>query len=108
MNTAPKFSLVSPGRPQNENAVHDAQVAVRRAIANGRLLRASCYPCASCTKPARYHHHCSYLPSDYLCVVPLCGRCHRRVHNSQLKLPHLGVVPTHVGMVRIAIAGLPS
>jgi hypothetical protein len=81
----------------------EAQRAVARAREHGELKPASWHKCATCDKQAVQYHHQSYLPADHLCVVPLCHSCHGKAHWKTLNLP-LGVVPTHVGLIRIAIS----
>ncbi len=88
----------------------NAYAAVRKALKTGELLRPSAYPCHVCHQPACDYHHASYRADDVLCVVPLCRKCHRHlrpfsVSGTQIT-PDFGVVPTSVGLVRIAIAGL--
>lgn len=80
-----------------------AQMAVNDAVNNGALPHQSSLKCHGCNKQARDYHHASYHPNDRLCVVPLCRSCHRRVHFGSLNLT-FGVVPTSVGLIRIAIA----
>ncbi len=87
-----------------------AYAAVRKARIAGELLPPSAYPCHVCHEPARDYHHASYRRDDVLCVVPLCRTCHRRLRplripGTQIR-PDFGVVPTAVGLIRIAIAGL--
>lgn len=89
---------------KDEGEILRAGSAVQQQKVRGLMKPATAYPCVNCQKPAVDYHHASYRPDDRLCVVPLCGSCHMRVHKSGLQLPALGVVPTQVGVVRIAIA----
>lgn len=82
-----------------------AQIAVSNAIRTGLLPHSSTQKCHGCDKQGQHYHHESYLPQDRLCVVPLCRSCHQRHHSGRARLT-FGVVPTSVGVVRIAIAGL--
>lgn len=82
--------------------------AVSAAIHRGDMLSASAYLCVVCQKQAEDYHHPSYREEDRLCVIPLCTKCHIRHHRSGLQLPPLGVVPTSVGLIRIAIATSPE
>lgn len=81
-----------------------AHRAVMDAVKVGTLLPAKSYKCHGCDSMAQQYHHESYLPSNRLCVVPLCRKCHRRHHTGRARLA-FGVVPTRVGLIRIAIAG---
>ena len=80
-----------------------AQSVVGAEVQGGRLRPASTYKCHGCDNQAQQYHHESYAPADRLCVVPLCRSCHRLHHNGR-KVLTLGVVPTAVGLIRIAIA----
>lgn len=94
-----------PGRNQRlwRPEVYAAHIAVQAAIKNGQLLPARKFKCHGCDAQATEYHHESYLPEDNLCVVPLDRKCHRRHHTGRKRLT-FGVVPTHVGLIRIAIA----
>lgn len=87
--------------------IYEAHKAVNNAIKEGKLLPASAYKCCACDETAREHHHFSYHPDNYLCVTPLCSKHHRLADRGKLNIP-LGVVPTAVGLVRIAIATQPT
>lgn len=84
-------------------ARYAAQLAVLRAVTKGHLLPAKTHGCHGCNKQAHSYHHESYAPEDRLCVVPLCRSCHRRHHIGTKRLD-FGIVPTSVGLIRIAIA----
>lgn len=81
-----------------------AQIAVANAIGEGKLPPVKDFQCRGCFKQAQHYHHPSYRPSDYLNVVPLCAKCHYLAHRGKLDINFGGVVPTRVGLVRIAIA----
>lgn len=88
----------------NELSREKAQRQVNLAVKAGRLLPIKSRKCHGCDKQAHFYHHQSYRPENSLCVVPLCASCHRLIHTER-KVLNFGVVPTHVGLVRIAIAG---
>jgi hypothetical protein len=54
---------------------HAARLAVKRAVASGRLVST---PCEMCGHPKTEAHHDDY--SKPLAVRWLCCRCHKRVH----------------------------
>lgn len=83
-----------------------AHKAIAKARRNGTLLAASECECHVCHRPAQQWHHPSYDPDDHLCVVPLCRSCHRKIHKGVIA-PIFGIVATPIGILRIAIAGLP-
>lgn len=89
--------------PTDYTAKVMAQYAVADAVKRGVLASAAKLKCAGCDKMADDYHHESYKPSDYFCVVPLCHTCHRCHHTGKRRL-NFGIVPTCVGIVRIAIA----
>lgn len=93
---------------QDIKEIEAAGSAVARLKARKLLKPASAYPCVVCYAQAEDYHHPSYRPDDRYCVIPLCTKCHYHVHRSNLQLPRLGIVPTSVGLVRIAIAGLAT
>lgn len=80
-----------------------ANSAISRAVHRGNMLPAKAYKCAGCNEKAKDFHHASYHKEDWLCVVPLCRSCHQFVHQSDRQIT-FGVVPTAVGLIRIAIA----
>jgi transcriptional regulator with XRE-family HTH domain len=80
-----------------------ARLAVANAINHGKLHPASFYKCHGCDQQAQQWHHESYLPEDRLCVVPLCRSCHSSHHSGRKPLS-FGVVPTQVGLIRLAIS----
>ena len=66
-------------------AQRQAQLAVARAVEEGRLDPPTDHPCLECGAryPAclvEYHHPCGYARPAWLCVVALCRACHRRAH----------------------------
>lgn len=82
-----------------------ARRALSTAVRQGVLRPAKTHKCQACPEQAKHYHHPSYHSNDHLCVVPLCGSCHMKVHRAAMPL-HLGLVPTFTGLIRIAIAGL--
>lgn len=80
--------------------------AVYDEVYRGRMLPPKAHKCHGCNRQAIDHHHASYKEQDRLCVVPLCRSCHTRIHRGTLVLT-FGIVPTAVGLIRIAIAGMP-
>ena len=66
-------------------AQRQAQLAVAKAIEDGRLDPPTDHPCLECGAryPAtlvEYHHVCGYARAAWLCVVALCRRHHRLAH----------------------------
>jgi len=56
--------------------------AVNHAIEAGKMARPDTRLCHSCTKPAQeYHHWRGYDPEHYLDVVPVCKKCHKKIHS---------------------------
>lgn len=56
---------------------HEAHVAVKRAVRNGRITKPDrCARCKCREKIVFQAHHRSYRPEDWLDVIWLCGRCH--------------------------------
>lgn len=64
--------------------------AVGVAIREGRLAPAAGQPCRTCGLAAAVLHHWSYLPADWLDVVPVCHSCHRLIHAGALADPTSG------------------
>lgn len=82
-----------------------AHAAVGTEIRKGRMPHPKTLRCLGCNGQAQLYHHESYRPEDHLRVVPLCRKCHRQHHSGKKPLT-FGVVPTAIGLIRIAIAGL--
>jgi hypothetical protein len=80
-----------------------APYAVKNAVTRGFLPSLKTQQCYGCYAAAQAYHHESYHPFDWLCVVPLCDTCHMRHHKGVKRLT-FGIVPTSVGLIRIAIA----
>jgi hypothetical protein len=82
-----------------------ADKAVQTAKRRGLLPKIDTMYCVECFGPAQQYHHQSYMESDRLCVVPVCISCHVGMN---LRRPdgnrNLGIFPTSLGIVRIAIA----
>lgn len=94
-------TLESFGNWQEHGKAHGA---VAKEIRTGKMPHPTNLKCHGCNKQAQLYHHESYHPDYRLCVTPLCRTCHRRHHTGKRKLT-FGVVPTQVGLIRIAIAG---
>lgn len=59
--------------------------AVQDAIRHGDLPKAQALKCAMCGKPAYdYHHHRGYDEAHHLDVIPLCRKCHVRLHTKEI------------------------
>jgi len=58
-----------------------AKNAVNHAIRAGQLPRPDTLFCKYCYGIAeQYHHHKGYAPKYWLDVVPVCEKCHRKIH----------------------------
>jgi abortive infection bacteriophage resistance protein len=59
-----------------------ARRAVSVAVRAGRLPRISTLKCSNCPKQARdYHHHLGYAFEHWLNVIPVCRKCHKKLHS---------------------------
>lgn len=55
--------------------------AVNNAIRAGKLPRPNTLQCHYCSEQAeQYHHHLGYALEHLLDVVPVCKKCHRKLH----------------------------
>jgi len=61
---------------------HKANFAMNSAIKLGKLPRPDSLQC-SCGEQAEQYHHHSYEPKFWLDVIPVCHKCHTKIH--QLK-----------------------
>lgn len=56
-----------------------AMYAVNNAIASDKLPKANTLQC-SCGKQAQQYHHHNYEPEYWFDIVPVCKKCHRKIH----------------------------
>lgn len=101
--TKQPFTRQVPYMPEQRRL---AKQAVRAAVERGELPPISSQYCAKCFKQARHYHHPSYRNEDRLNVIPLCVSCHGLFHwrGAAIRTERLGVFPTSIGLIRIAIA----
>lgn len=57
-----------------------ATSAIQHAIKNGKLPQQNTLQCHYCPAQAKQYHHPSYAPKHYLNVIPICRKCHRKIH----------------------------
>jgi len=58
-----------------------AKSAVNNAIKCGKLPRPDTLHCSYCPNQAKlYHHHKGYEPKHWLDVIPVCIKCHTKIH----------------------------
>lgn len=62
---------------------HRARALVHHHVKQGNLPSVETFFCSNpnCIQTAKEYHHWSYAPDHKLSVIPLCGQCHRRVHD---------------------------
>ncbi len=73
-NSSANYRLLHP-------EICKAHDTVNGAIRYGRMKKASSFNCAFCDNPAKqYHHYLGYEPEHWLDVIPLCIKCHRKIH----------------------------
>ena len=64
-----------------------AMNAINHAIEAGKILPARNHRCKLCKRQAQcYHHFRGYNKRHWFDVVPVCGRCHRLIHNGDHSL----------------------
>jgi len=72
--TMKRFNARHPNNVRAKNAVNNA-------IRDGRLPRPDTRRCHCCPNPAQqYHHWYGYKPEHWLDVVPVCKKCHSKIH----------------------------
>lgn len=60
-----------------------AKDVVNHAVNAGKLPKIHSLLCVYCSKPAQqYHHWHSYEPEHWLDVIPVCRKCHNKLHRS--------------------------
>ena len=57
-----------------------ARFAVYNAVRNGTLPKVKTLNCVCCQTPARLYHHWSYELEHQTNVIPLCSKCHYKIH----------------------------
>ena len=57
-----------------------ARSAVAIAVRNGTMEKVKHFQCSRCEAQASHWHHLSYEPDQWLEVIPLCYRCHKKLH----------------------------
>ena len=68
-------------RKKHPNAIK-AHHAIGHAIETGHLPKATSLYCHNCGKDAeQYHHHKGYTQEYRLDVVPVCLKCHVKIHS---------------------------
>lgn len=56
-----------------------ARKAIKHAIRDGKIQKASSFKCNYCPKQAQeYHHHKGYAKKHWLDVLPVCKICHKK------------------------------
>lgn len=66
---------------EHARIAHRANEAVRRAVADGRLIKpGSCQRCGT-SRQLHGHHHMGYEKEHMLTVLWLCIPCHERAHH---------------------------
>ena len=59
----------------------EAKNFVNHAIRDGKLSRPDIKLCLYCPKSAQqYHHYLGYEPEHWLDILPVCRKCHTRIH----------------------------
>lgn len=66
------------------------QLAVAKAIKDGRLPPVADVPCRACGGKATSYHHHGYAEGMELAVVPVCPKCHSRIHHALIADPGTG------------------
>ncbi len=66
---------------QNNPGKIKARNAIRRAIAINKIYSPNTLKCINCPDKAEEYHHPSYAPKHRLDVIPVCIKCHRKIHN---------------------------
>ena len=74
-----KRQKASRYRDNNPNK-EQARKAVSHAVRCGILPRVSTCACSDCGGQAETYHHPSYQPDHWLDVIPVCRKCHRKIH----------------------------
>jgi len=67
-----------------------ARNAVEKAVREGIMPRVNTLKCQNCENQAEHYHHESYDKSRWFDVIPLCAKCHKRVHAGIVSLKEGG------------------
>ena len=58
-----------------------AKGSIQFAIKSGKLPRSDTLQCHYCPEKAeQYHHHKGYAQKHWLDVIPVCRKCHTKIH----------------------------
>lgn len=61
--------------------IMSAYDAVKIAIRSGKISKITKLDCCYCpNKAEQYHHHKGYAKKHWLDVIPVCKKCHRKIH----------------------------
>lgn len=61
----------------------EAHKTVSNAVRTGKLSRSNIKQCHYCFKQAQEYHHPSYALENQLDVIPVCIKCHNKLHRKQ-------------------------
>lgn len=78
-NNSVKLRVRSKNRYDNNKNKHHAKTAVNRAVASGKLVKTPCVVCGS--KKSQGHHENGYGEKEWLNVIWLCDKHHKRRHS---------------------------
>jgi hypothetical protein len=78
----PKGPTLFPNRNGDKR---QARIRVNQLVRRGAIPAPSDLPCALCGHIKNdlrheYHHHKGYAPEHHTTVIPVCSRCHHKVH----------------------------
>lgn len=80
-NGKEKLRLKASNYRSNNPEKERARKTVSAAVRSHKLPQVSTCKCEMCGKQAQTYHHWSYEPEHWLHVIPLCIKCHKKVHN---------------------------
>ena len=85
-----RYYLRHPGRKK-------AKDVVSTATQRGKMPRVNTLQCYYCPAQAEHYHHHSYEPECRLDVIPVCRKCHKKIHNiiTEPKVQYLSHGPLH-------------
>jgi uncharacterized Zn finger protein (UPF0148 family) len=63
-----------------------AKHKVMQQVQKGAMPSASKCTCVACNGQAAHYHHWSYAPEHWLDVIPVCARCHKKIHAGEISV----------------------